>query len=47
MKKLPTISNQSREQFLFLLVMGGCTRKVSFGTTDLGSYNRPFKLEIK
>ncbi len=44
---LPKISNKSRWQFLFLLVMGGCARKVSFGITDLGSHNRPFKLEKK
>ena len=30
------------EVFLFLLLMGGCARKVFFGVSDLGSHNRPF-----
>lgn len=28
--------------FLFLLLMGGCARKVFLGMSDLGSHNRPF-----
>ena len=40
--KLPKISSVVRRMFLFLLLMGGCARKVFFGITDLGSHNRPF-----
>ena len=42
MKQLPNIKQVFPEVFSFLLLMGGCARKASFGMSDLGSHNRPF-----
>jgi hypothetical protein len=42
MKRHPSIEKLIPGIFLFLLLMGGCTRKVSFGISNLGCYNRPF-----
>jgi len=33
------------KSLLFLLLMGGCARKVFFGVSDLGSHDRPFLVE--
>jgi hypothetical protein len=42
MNELPNIEKQYLEIFLFLLLMGGRARKVSFEISDLGSHDRPF-----
>jgi hypothetical protein len=41
------IKHNFPEIFSFLLLMGGCARKVFFGMSDLGCHNRPFLVGSK
>lgn len=47
MEKHPNHVSNIPEGFSFLLSMGGCARKVSFGITDLGCHDRPFLVGSK
>jgi len=47
MNRLPNINMLYPKAILFLLLMGGCARKVFFGVSDLGSHNRPFLVGSK
>jgi hypothetical protein len=42
MKKHSNIHKSLPGIFLFLLLMGGCARKVSLGIADLECHDRPF-----
>lgn len=47
MKEHPNNVSNSSRGFVFLLLMGGCARKVSLEITDLGCHDRPFLVGSK